>query len=97
MFKKIIFILLLSLIIFIGLDFYNSQQTVECWWGVVYPSLSFIAVEDDEEVTTVHESMISSSDINYFYLSKDKIEEEPIKLKMAIVEWFKSILKKEVD
>ena len=91
MFKKIIFILLLSLIIFIGLDFYNSQQTVECWWGVVYPSLSFIAVEDDEEVTTVHESMISSSDINYFYLSEDKIEEEeePIKFKIAIVEWFK--------
>ena len=89
MFKKIIFILLLSLIIFIGLDFYNSQQTVECWWGVVYPSLSFIAVEDDEEVTTIHESMISSSDTNYFYLSKGKIAEEPIKLKMAIVEWFK--------
>ena len=90
MFKKIIFILLLSLIIFIGLDFYNSQQTVECWWGVMYPSLSFIAIEDEEEVTAIHKSMISSSDTNYFYLSEDKIEEEePIKFKIAIVEWFK--------
>lgn len=90
MFKKIIFILLLSLIIFIGLDFYNSQQTVECWWGVMYPSLSFIAIEDEEEVTTtMHKSMVSSSDTNYFYLSEDKIEEEPIKFKIAIVEWFK--------
>ena len=90
MFKKIIFILLLSLIIFIGLDFYNSQQTVECWWGVMYPSLSFIAIEDEEEVTTMHKSMVSSSDTNYFYLSEDKSEEEePIKFKMAIVEWFK--------
>lgn len=81
MFKKIIFILLLSLIIFIGLDFYNSQQTVECWWGTVYPSLSFIAIEDEEEKDT---GKISSLNNNYFYLN-----EEPIKIKIAIVEWFK--------
>lgn len=81
MFKKIIFILLLSLIIFIGLDFYNSQQTVECWWGTVYPSLSFIAIEDEEEKDT---GKISSLNNNYFYLN-----EESIKIKIAIVEWFK--------
>ena len=93
MFKKIIFILLLALLIFIGIDFYNSQKTVECWWGVMYPSLSFIAIEDEED-TSARKAMISSSDINYFYISEDEVEEEPIKFKIAIVEWFKKHFEK---
>ena len=81
MFKKIIFILILGLIIFIGIDYYNSQKTVECWWGVVYPSLSFIAIEDEDE----DETKISALNTNYYYIDK----EEPVKIKIAILEWFK--------
>lgn len=78
--KKIVIILLAILFIII-INFYNSQRTVECWWGTVYPSLSFIAIEDEEEKDT---GKISSLNNNYFYLN-----EEPIKIKIAIVEWFK--------
>ena len=86
MFKKIIFILILGLIIFIGIDYYNSQKTVECWWGVVYPSLSFIAIEDEDE----DETKISALDTNYYYIDK----EEPVKIKIAILEWFKKHFQK---
>lgn len=82
MFKKIILILILGLVIFIGISYYNSRKTVECWWGVVYPSLSFIAIEDEDE----DETKISALDTNYYYINK---EEEPIKIKIAILEWFK--------
>lgn len=81
MFKKIIFILVLGLIIFIGIDYYNSQKTVECWWGVLYPSLSFIAIEDEDE------TKVSALDTNYYYINN---EDEPIKIKIAILEWFKN-------
>ena len=79
MFKKIILILVLSLVIFIGISYYNSRKTVECWWGVVYPSLSFIAIEDEDE------TKISALDTNYYYID----EEESVKIKIAILEWFK--------
>ena len=81
MFKKIIFILVLGLIIFIGIDYYNSQKTVECWWGVLYPSLSFIAVEDEKD------TKVSTLDTNYYYINN---EDEPVKIKIAILEWFKN-------
>lgn len=81
MFKKIIFILILGLIVFIGIDYYNSQKTVECWWGVLYPSLSFIAVEDEDE------TKVSALDTNYYYINN---EDEPVKIKIAILEWFKN-------
>lgn len=82
MFKKIILILILGLVIFIGISYYSSRKTVECWWGVVYPSLSFITIEDEDE----DETKISALDTNYYYINK---EEEPIKIKIAILEWFK--------
>lgn len=81
MFKKIIFILVLGSIIFIGIDYYNSQKAVECWWGVLYPSLSFIAIEDREE------TKVSTLDTNYYYINN---EDEPVKIKIAILEWFKN-------
>ena len=81
MFKKIIFILVLGLIIFVGIDYYNSQKTVECWWGVLYPSLSFIAIEDEEK------TKVSTLDTNYYYINN---EDEPVKIKIAILEWFKN-------
>ena len=81
MFKKIIFILVLGLIIFVGIDYYNSQKTVECWWGVLYPSLSLIAVEDEDE------TKVSALDTNYYYINN---EDEPVKIKIAILEWFKN-------
>lgn len=45
---KTIFIGLITLIIVLaGVYYYNSQKTVECWWSVVYPSLTFVGVEDE--------------------------------------------------
>lgn len=81
MFKKIIFILILSILIFIGIDYYNSTKTVECWWGVIYPSLSYIGFEDEDN----DEGKVSSIDTNYYYFS----EEQPVKIKVAFIEWIK--------
>ena len=81
MFKKIILILVLGLVIFIGISYYNSRKTVECWWGVVYPSLSFIAIEDEDE------TKVSALDTNYYYINN---EDEPVKIKIAILEWLKN-------
>lgn len=47
--RKIIVALVIFLIVFIGLGFYNSQKTVECWWGVMYPTLSYIGIDDETE------------------------------------------------
>lgn len=82
--KKIITILIIFFIIFIGIEFYNSQKTIECWWGVMYPSLSFIPFEDEEQNNT----KLSSNNPHYIYIKQS--EEEPIKMKIAIVEWFKN-------
>lgn len=45
--KKIIAGLIVFLIVVAGIHFYNSRKTVECWWSVVYPSLTFVGVEDE--------------------------------------------------
>lgn len=47
--RKIIVALVIFLMVFIGLSFYNSQRTVECWWGVMYPTLSYIGIDDETE------------------------------------------------
>lgn len=83
MIKKIILSLIVLILIVIGIKYYNSRKTVECWWGVVYPTLSFIAFEDEEDTS----KQISSTDENFMYVQK----EEPIKVKIAILEWFKKI------
>lgn len=86
--KKLIISLIICFVLFIGLEWYQSQKTVECWWGVLYPALSFIAVEDDSED---NKTQISSLNPQYVYVN---YEEEPIKMKIAIVEWFKNTFKK---
>lgn len=83
MIKKIILSLIVLILIVIGIKYYNSRKTVECWWGVAYPTLSFIAFEDEENTS----KQISSTDENFMYVQK----EEPIKVKIAILEWFKKI------
>lgn len=83
MIKKIILSLIVLILIVIGIRYYNSRKTVECWWGVAYPTLSFIAFEDEEDTS----KQISSTDENFMYVQK----EEPIKVKIAILEWFKKI------
>ena len=45
--KKILIGILGLCIIVFGVWYYNSQKTVECWWGVLYPPLSFVGFEDD--------------------------------------------------
>lgn len=83
MIKKIILSLIMLILIIIGIRYYNSKRTVECWWGVAYPTLSFIAFEDEEDIS----KQISSTDENFMYIQK----EEPVKVKIAILEWFKKI------
>lgn len=83
MIKKVILSLIVLILIIIGIRYYNSKRTVECWWGVAYPTLSFIAFEDEEDIS----KQISSTDENFMYIQK----EEPVKVKIAILEWFKKI------
>lgn len=83
MIKKVILSLIVLILIIIGIRYYNSRKTVECWWGVAYPTLSFIAFEDEEDTS----KQISSTDENFMYIQK----EEPVKVKIAILEWFKKI------
>lgn len=85
--KKIIISIIVFFIVFIGIEFYNSQKTVEAWWGVMYPTLSFIGFEDEEQDNT----KVSALDANYYFIEK----EEPVKMKLAIVEWFKNTFGKE--
>ena len=87
--KKIIIALIIFFTVFIGLEFYNSRKTIECWWGVAYPTLSFIAFEDEDEDT----ARISSLNSDYIYVKE--YEEKPVKIKIAIVEWFKKYFGKE--
>ena len=47
--RKIIVALVVFFVVFVGLSFYNSQRTVECWWGVMYPTLSYIGIDDETE------------------------------------------------
>lgn len=68
-------------ILFTGLNYFiqNKYKSVECWWGVMYPSLSFIALEDEEE--TVRYSSLD----NHFY-----VEQEPeIKYDFMFFKWLK--------
>ena len=79
--KKFVICLMLIFIIFMGISFIKYKtDTVECWWGVLYPSLSYIGFEDENEITT-----IASADTNYFY-----IPDTTIKTKFLIIEWFKN-------
>lgn len=77
--KKLVIFLFIIILLFIGMNYYQQKyKTIECWWGVMYPSLSFIGFEDNEEIQ---------------YSSLDKIKVKPrnetIKYKSFILEWLK--------
>lgn len=91
MVKKIILSLFIIGLIIFGVRYYNSHKTVECWWGVMYPTLSYVGFEDEEND---YESKVSSSEIHYIPTIKEE-KEEPVKVKIAIIEWLNSIFRKE--
>lgn len=79
--KKFIICFLIAILLVIGICFFKYKtEAIECWWGVMYPSLSYIAFEDED--TSV--AKISSSDKDYLYIPDTKI-----KTKIFIIEWLK--------
>lgn len=88
--KKKLVILCLSVFIFLFIGINNYRQknkTIECWWGVLYPNLSFIGFENTEDKED--ETKISALDKNYIYTNNHN--EDEIKYKLAIVEWINSL------
>lgn len=51
--RKIIISLMFVILLTLGYNYYRKQQTQECWWSVMYPSLTFVGVEDDYGSRTV--------------------------------------------
>ena len=83
--KKFIICFLIAILLVIGICFFKYKtEAIECWWGVMYPSLSYIAFEDED--TSV--AKISSSDTDYMPSTTDT---EEIQYKIAIVEWLNKL------
>ena len=82
MIKKIVILLGILFILFAIIMFYiqKQNQTVECWWGIMYPSLSFIAIEDEEQVSVRYSSLD-----NHFI----QIKEPEIEYDFLLLKWFK--------
>ena len=79
--KKFVIYLILIFIIIMGISFFKYKtEATECWWGVLYPTLSYVGFEDDTSI-----ARISNTDTNYLY-----IPNTTIKTKFLIVEWLKS-------
>ena len=79
--KKFIICFLIAILLVIGICFFKYKtEAIECWWGVMYPSLSYIAFEDED--TSI--AKISLSDKDYLYIPDTKI-----KTKVFIIEWLK--------
>lgn len=79
--KKFVICLILIFIIIMGISFFKYKtEATECWWGVLYPTLSYVGFEDDTSI-----ARISTTDTNYLY-----IPDTMIKMKFLIVEWLKS-------
>lgn len=76
--KKIVIFLGLILIIILSVNLYIKRtQTVECWWGVMYPTLSFIVLEDEEPT-------------RYSSLNNTFVEQEPeIKYDFMFLKWLR--------
>lgn len=55
--KKLVIFLFIIVLLFIGLNYYYQQKykTIECWWGVLYPNLSFIGFENDTKYSSINE------------------------------------------
>lgn len=83
MIKRLLIVLILLGIL--TMVFLHSQKTVECWWGIMYPTLSYTTFEDDERDTR-----ISSTEPHYIYLPKNQVE-EPVKVKFIFIEWLKEL------
>lgn len=85
--KKLVIFLSLILIILLGIQVYQYyNRTVECWWGVMYPSLSFIPLEDEDEEQNMR---LSALDTDYVVFTDNNTE---IKHKIWILEWFNKFL-----
>ena len=82
MFKKIIIILIIFTLISLGINYYNSKKTVECWWTILYPCFSYSEIENNEI-----EMKKTESTTNY-----NKNE-----LKIFIKEWLDNFFKEEAD
>lgn len=82
MFKKIIIILIIFTLISLGINYYNSKKTVECWWTILYPCFSYSEIENNE----IEMKKIASI-TNY-----NKNE-----LKIFIKEWLDNFFKEEAD
>lgn len=79
--KKLIIFTILFIILLFGINLYKKKtETIECWWGVMYPTLSYVGFED------IDETKISSVDTNYIYIGDNKV-----KYKFAIVEWLENL------
>ena len=81
MIKRIVILLGILFILFTGLNYFiqNKYRSVECWWGVMYPALSFVALEDEEE--TVRYSSLD----NHFYTE----QESEVKYDFMFLKWLK--------
>ena len=88
MVKRILIVLLL-LSLTIGIFYYfNSQKTVDCWWGVLYPSLSYIPIQtENDEDEIIGLGAVSFTDDNYHFTLETE-EEKPFKIGFAIVDFF---------
>ena len=79
MIKKIVILLGIILIIVLSINLYFKRtQSIECWWGVMYPSLSFIALEDEP-------TRYSSLDNHYIE------QESEIKYDFMFLKWLRKI------
>lgn len=83
--KKFIVCFLIFILIVLGVELFKSQQTVECWWGVMYPQLSFIGFENEEQDM----SEISSINKDYNFVAKtiNNNDSNKIKFKFFIFDW----------
>ena len=91
MIKKIVILLgiLIILLLSFTLIYIEYTKSVECWWGVLYPTLSFIAFEDNELNDNIQ---YASLGLDYFQASKYE-DDSTIKYKIGIIEWLNSIFR----
>ena len=85
MFKKIIIILIIFTLISLGINYYNSKKTVECWWTMLYPCFSYSKIENNEIEMKKTENTTN-------YNKNEKIE-----LKFFVKEWLDNFFKEEAD
>lgn len=85
MLKKFLFsfiiILFIAIIIFLICNYYKTQ---ECWWGVLYPNLSFIAIEEESQESLTTLSSLTSTKISS--------HNEQFNFKFALIEFFNNLL-----